>query len=71
MPDPDIEVIEKALQALSEHFDTVHIFTTRYESEHEGRTICVNRGVGNWFARYGQVTNWLLEQQNEVEEDGD
>lgn len=67
--DIDMERLKKAVAELAEHFDTVQIFTTR-ESDHlddggEG-TVNANYGAGNWFARYGQVRNWLVKSEEEI-----
>lgn len=52
----DSQQIDKAINLLSDHFDTVQIFCTRTEN---GQTVHVTMGVGNWFARYGHVIDWL------------
>jgi hypothetical protein len=54
-------MVEQALNALGEHFDTVTIFTTRHEG---GETHVLEEGVGNWFARYGQIKVWVREQES-------
>lgn len=59
----DLDRVEAALQTLSEHFDTVQIFCTRHESGEENGTVNVNRGMGNWFARYGQVMEWIVREE--------
>lgn len=53
-------MFDKALEELGEHFDTVQIFATRHESGEEGGTINMAYGAGNWFARYGQIREWLI-----------
>lgn len=60
---PDIERVTQALNSLGEHFDTVHIFATRHEPAEADGTINVNNGVGNWFARYGQVKEWIVREE--------
>lgn len=62
--DQDMKRIEASAHSLGEHFDTVQIFCTRHESESEesGGTINCNYGLGNWFARYGHVRDWLIRQ---------
>ena len=55
--DLDTARIEAALATLVEHFDTVQIFCTRHEAP-EG-TIQIMRGRGNWFARYGQLVEYV------------
>lgn len=59
MREADWELVGKALDMLSEHFDSVQIFTTRCESGMLDGTIRVEKGSGNWFARYGQVKSWM------------
>jgi len=60
---PQERLVEKMMQQLSEHFDTVQIFTTRHE---EGETSVIETGAGNWFARYGHVRKWVDEQEQEI-----
>ena len=56
---PDVERINQCLQHLGEHFDSVHIFATRDETGEKGGTITIQKGVGNWYARYGQIVEWI------------
>lgn len=62
----DVEIVKRHIAQLMEHFDTVQIFCTRHSPELEGTT-SVQWGDGNWFARYGHVNKWLIEQES-VEE---
>lgn len=55
----DVKRIQDALDALSEHYDTVQIFATRHEAGSLDGTLNFQRGVGNWYARRGQVADWL------------
>lgn len=64
--DADVAMLREAAEKLSEHFDSVHIFTTRYESNLDHGTINVNWGTGNWFARYGQIRTWLKRQDEQT-----
>lgn len=57
--DDDKARIRTALQVLGEHFDTVQIFTTRHEEGELNGTVQIAMGAGNWYARYGQVIEWL------------
>jgi hypothetical protein len=68
-PDEDIQRIDKCLQELGEYFDSVHVFATRHEPEVEDGTVSCNKGVGNWFCRYGQIREWVIkrEEQQRVE----
>jgi hypothetical protein len=61
----DIARIKEACAKLGEHFDTVQIFCTR-EGETRSATVHLSRGVGNWFARYGQLKHYLREIENEM-----
>ena len=63
------KIIRDACARLSEHFDTVQIFVTKNPKEvpdgdlEAGDTPSISRGVGNYFARYGQVHDWLVCQK--------
>lgn len=65
----DIERIRKALDILGEHFDAVHIFASRHE-ETEGGTVSCNKGMGNFFARYGQISVWLEIEKSQCLREG-
>lgn len=58
----DLSIIRSHTIQLMEHFDAVQIFCNRYDSQ-EQATIKVQYGHGNWFARYGQVSKWLIEEE--------
>lgn len=55
--DPDIILIDKAVDALGEHWDSVRIFCTRYDSN--GTTSYATRSTGNAFASQGYISAWL------------
>lgn len=57
----DMERVNKLVAELSEHFDTVHVFCTRHESDDIG-TVRLSRGSGNWFARFGQIQEWVIRE---------
>lgn len=61
----DLATVAGHITALMEHFDTVQIFCTRYDSD-DGGTVNVASGKGNYFARKGHIEQWL-----EGEEEGD
>lgn len=63
--DHDLEIVREAIDRLMEHFDSVQIFATRYESDNDGNTVSVKMGSGNWFSRYGVIHEWL-ERCNET-----
>lgn len=53
----DTTIMKKHVMLLRENFDTVQIFCTRHENG--GYTVNATEGRGNWFARLGQVADWL------------
>lgn len=61
--DEDVQRLENALKTLTEYYDAVHIFANRAVGEEDGNTIFVSRGRGNWFARYGQVKEWVIRSE--------
>ena len=62
----DLAKLRDVVKQLGEHFDAVQIFATRHESgEHDG-TLRFHVGVGNWYARYGQITYWLQMQNQDA-----
>lgn len=50
--------VERAVTALSEHFDSVQVFVSRFDPE-SGLTVSYSIGNGNWHARVGHVRSWL------------
>jgi hypothetical protein len=72
MPDEIQEHDEKhvngVIDQLLKHFDTVQVFVTRQEPD--GQTVAFSPGKGNWYARYGQITEWL-ENGGSMSKDGD
>ena len=73
MNDEDQRRVQAALDALGEHFDSVMIFVTLHTSTEDG-TEAYAKGIGNWYARYGQVVEWVNREEavsrNEVLGDG-
>lgn len=59
----DTKLVREHLDNLGEHFDSVQIFCTRHESGESDGTRHIQMGIGNWFARYGHVVNWLAGQE--------
>ena len=64
MPDEiqahDEKLLERAIDELKLRFDTVQIFVTR--QEHGGQasdTMALHQGYGNWYARWGQIVEWM------------
>ncbi len=57
----DVEMIEAALGVLSEYFDCVTIFANRHEGD---GTEHLAAGRGNFYARIGQVKEWLIQEEH-------
>lgn len=65
-PNADVDRIKRVVAELGEHFDTVQVFATRCEDGTLDGTINVQFGAGNWFARYGQVRNWIVKEDEAI-----
>lgn len=64
-PDPDEQRLQDAVDALAEHFDSLIIFATRYESEAESGeqgTLYLTKRRGNYYASCGAVKAWVTQQ---------
>lgn len=61
--DADVKLVSDICDQLIEHFDTVQIFCTRHESGERDGTTHISRGNGNWFARYGQIKDWVTTEE--------
>ncbi len=53
-----LQKLKNICDELNPYFDSVQIFTTKHEGNKTGTTE-MNWGVGNWFARYGQIKQWV------------
>lgn len=58
----DLSRLRAACAVLAEHFDTVHVFATRHRTDEEGSVAC-QHGVGSWYARFGQVHEWMVKEE--------
>jgi hypothetical protein len=58
----------KYVRELSEGYDTVQIFLTRHVDVNKNieDTESLHFGVGNKFAIYGQIRNWLLTEEKKM-----
>lgn len=65
MIEDDQRVLEAA-RALGEHFDTVHVFATRHDPAEKDGTVVCDEGVGNWYARQGQIEEWVEFQKEQI-----
>lgn len=64
--DADVQRVMQHVEALGEHFEMVHIFCSRHSPTDKPPTMAVNRGSGNWFARYGQIKEWVLYEDERI-----
>jgi hypothetical protein len=60
--------IMKCVKELSEGYDTVQIFLTRHVDINKNieDTESLYFGLGNKFAIYGQIKNWLLTEERKM-----
>lgn len=55
-----MDLIMNQVKILQASFDSVQIFCTKDEPDQDA-TSHFSGGGGNWFARFGQVVDWLKE----------
>ncbi len=65
--DEEEKQVSKAVDALREHFDSVQIFVTRHDGV-EVETGSITAGGGNWYARIGQIREWLARSDERTRE---
>lgn len=53
-----LELVKFHTRELMKHFDSVQFFGTLIDPN-DGATDAIDHGAGNWYARYGQVVDWL------------
>lgn len=59
------KLVEDAVGALTEHFDSVRIFVTVHDGSGDA-TLSYDTGAGNYYAQLGQVREWLcIQDQNQ------
>lgn len=64
--DPGEELLKKCVLDLGEHFESVQIFTTRQTDDNATeRNSC---GNGDWAARFGCVSMWLIAEKERLRE---
>jgi len=64
----ELAIVKSHANQLAEHFESVQIFVTRHIGDVQG-TVRINYGSGNAFARYGQVRQWLIQEDAYVNKD--
>jgi len=60
MTEQQLSPLRKAIHDLGEHFESVQIFVSTHQPAEVGGTMHASVGVGNWYARYGQIREWLI-----------
>lgn len=60
MTEQQLGILKKAVHDLGEHFDSVQIFVTTHQPAEVGGTLHAAAGVGNWYARFGQIREWMI-----------
>jgi 5'(3')-deoxyribonucleotidase len=58
--DRSVEMIDKHVRELGEHFDSVQIMIT---TKHNDSTRCFQRGCGDWYARFGNAKAWVVREE--------
>jgi len=61
IPKSDQEFVDSELSKMIERFDSVQIFVTRHSGEADN-TAAYETGGGNFYARLGQISEWLAIQ---------
>lgn len=64
-PDKMDAILDSHLAQLSEHFDSVRIFWTKYDSD-SSTTKSNSRGIGDWYAQSGAVREWLIRSEEDT-----
>lgn len=64
----DVERVKRYVTQLGEHFECVQIFVSRHIPAELDGTISTNQGSGNWFARYGQIREWITYEEQRMRE---
>lgn len=55
-----VPIVREALSRLGVHFESVQVFCSSYDPTHKS-TNSISMGLGNYFARLGQVHTWSAE----------
>jgi hypothetical protein len=69
------QMVDESAAKLAEHFDSVQVFVTIHDGGKE-RTHSYETGRGNFYSRYGQVSEWVsmqdqLQRNEAVRRDND
>jgi len=53
-------IVDKFLKEVGEYVDSAQVFLTFHDGD---STASFEKGMGNFFARHGQVSEWLIMQR--------
>lgn len=56
-------LIQEAVDKISEHVDSVQIFASKKREDGFQGTWKVVNGRGNYYARYGQIKQWIISEE--------
>lgn len=56
-------IAQEAVARLSEHCDAVTIFINKRREFGRDGTLRGVFGAGNWYARYGQIKQWVISEE--------
>lgn len=59
-----MELVDRAVAQLAEHFTTVQIFAARYRENSD--TEAYRSGAGDLYSRIGQAREWLIRLEEET-----
>lgn len=62
-------LVREAVQKISEHVDAVTVFVTKKRENGNDGTWRMAFGAGNYYARYGQIKQWVIFADEEVKVD--
>lgn len=63
-----LKMIEQHVESLGEFFDSVQIFCSQRDPDGKQETQTFATGCGNWFARYGQIREWVIRAEESSRE---
>jgi hypothetical protein len=62
-----IEIVERAIADLREHFSDVQILVSWTDDDDSGNTRDFFKGKGNWYARVGMAREFLTRDRSQTE----
>jgi hypothetical protein len=51
------------ISKVSEHVDSVTVFINKRRDDGKDGTLHMINGSGNWYARFGQIADWVEDQK--------